>query len=304
MAIKNPDYLYYFFLNQNIDRFLSPHARHAAPFYFYIPVLAGGIFPWTFFLIQAIAHMVPRRFSELKEKKEMTFLLCWFAVIFLFFTIASSKLITYILPVFSSLALMLGKYWKDYIYSETKHGKGVSYALYIFSGTLVCFSLSLIFYGGYSRPEYMNISIPLAVFIIILSVASLFYTYKDKRLSQFALIGIFIVFLICYINYYIMPEVGRYRSTREISSKINTLLKDEEPLCFYDGQENSIIYYTGRSPTKIPDKRALQKLLNSKARQYMVMKVKDYKELKDIIGNRAKIIIEQGKYLLLEIQKV
>ena len=304
IAIKNPDYLYYFFINQNIDRFLSPYARHAAPFYFYIPILVGGILPWTFFLIQAIGHMIPRRFTDLNEKKEMMFLMCWLAVIFLFFSVASSKLITYILPVFPSVALMLGKYWKDYIYSDVRYVKGVSYALYVFSGTLVCFSIGLIFYVRYSRPEYIAISIPVAIFMLVLSVISVFYTYKDKRFSQFVIVGIFMVFLIFYSNYYIMPEVGHYRSTRELSDKINTVLKDKEPLCFYDGQENSIIYYTGRSPIRIPNKRALQELLNLKERQYIIMKIKDYKELKDIMGKRAKIIMQEGKYLLLEIQKV
>jgi len=99
----NPQFLHYFFVTQHVTRFLSTgEFNNPIPFWFYLPVVCIGFLPWTAFLIQAITH--PTR-SRIK-----LFLLIWIAVVFVFFSIPHSKIITYILPLFPALALLVGHY--------------------------------------------------------------------------------------------------------------------------------------------------------------------------------------------------
>ena len=58
MSVRNPDYSEYFFLKQNIGSFLSQQSRHPKPFYYYIPVLMGGFFPWSLFLPLALFRAI------------------------------------------------------------------------------------------------------------------------------------------------------------------------------------------------------------------------------------------------------
>ena len=58
ISLKNSDYAGYFFIENNIMRFLSPEADHARPFWFYFPVLLGGFSPWSFFLTLAFIRAV------------------------------------------------------------------------------------------------------------------------------------------------------------------------------------------------------------------------------------------------------
>lgn len=103
----NPEFLHYFFVTQQFTRFLS-HAtfNNPSPFWFYLPIVIAGFFPWTAFL--------PAAFYASSEQMESTlFLKIWALMIFVFFSIPHSKTISYILPVLPPLALLCGKYLSD-----------------------------------------------------------------------------------------------------------------------------------------------------------------------------------------------
>ena len=54
ISLKDPDYVSYFFIKQNLGNFFSNEVRHPGPFYYYIPVLMGGMFPWSTFAISPV----------------------------------------------------------------------------------------------------------------------------------------------------------------------------------------------------------------------------------------------------------
>jgi 4-amino-4-deoxy-L-arabinose transferase-like glycosyltransferase len=98
-----PEFLHYFVVDQHIARFVGSAAEHPAPLWFFLPVLAFGFFPW-------IVH-VPAAASQLREQRDLSIILwSWFAVIFIFFSVAQEKLMGYILPVYPPLAIIVGGY--------------------------------------------------------------------------------------------------------------------------------------------------------------------------------------------------
>ncbi|MBU1417026.1 MAG: phospholipid carrier-dependent glycosyltransferase [Proteobacteria bacterium] len=101
-----PDFWYYFFWVEHIQRFIGADAgQHPQPFWFYLPVLLLGALPWTiFFPVLFIRDNRPKT-----ESGENQFLWLWFLLPILFFSLSSGKLATYILPCFVPLAIFLGK---------------------------------------------------------------------------------------------------------------------------------------------------------------------------------------------------
>jgi 4-amino-4-deoxy-L-arabinose transferase-like glycosyltransferase len=106
VSLANPEFARFFFIHEHFERFLTKaHGRYQAPYYF-IPVLLAGMLPWTVTLIDALARAwkrVPERNFQAQR-----FLLLWAAVVFVFFSASSSKLVSYILPMFPALALLTG----------------------------------------------------------------------------------------------------------------------------------------------------------------------------------------------------
>ena len=117
IILRNRDYGSYFFIQQNLMNFLSSEARHSAPFYYYFPVLLAGFFPWSCFLPLALIRAF--RVRLIKMDDGVAFLVVWFLVVFLFFSAASSKLATYLLPMFPAVSCLVGLLWRDLLEDPT-----------------------------------------------------------------------------------------------------------------------------------------------------------------------------------------
>ncbi len=106
VSLANPEFARFFFIHEHFERFLTKvHGRYQAPYYF-IPVLLAGMLPWTVPLVDALARAWKR--EPEKNFQVQRFLLLWAAVVFVFFSASSSKLVSYILPMFPALALLNG----------------------------------------------------------------------------------------------------------------------------------------------------------------------------------------------------
>ena len=102
----NPEFFHFFFIHEHFERFLTKQAGRYQPPYYFIPVLLAGMLPWTLTMIDALARSWKR---EPRQRFQVQrFLLLWSAVVFVFFSASDSKLVSYILPIFPALALLIG----------------------------------------------------------------------------------------------------------------------------------------------------------------------------------------------------
>ena len=110
ISLKEPEFLDIFIIKQHFSRFTSASFGRARPFWFFLPVFLGLAAPWSFFLPAAAARGLrqdtPRRLSA-------QFLICWIAVIVIFFSFSKSKLPYYILPVSMPVAVLTGFFISD-----------------------------------------------------------------------------------------------------------------------------------------------------------------------------------------------
>jgi 4-amino-4-deoxy-L-arabinose transferase-like glycosyltransferase len=90
-----------FFWKQHFDRFVSNALLHGRPFWFYVPVLLAGLFPWT-----PLLALLFKRHAYRDRRAQ--FLLAWFAWGFIFFSASRNKLPGYLLPLLPPLATLIG----------------------------------------------------------------------------------------------------------------------------------------------------------------------------------------------------
>jgi 4-amino-4-deoxy-L-arabinose transferase-like glycosyltransferase len=92
-----------FILDHNVQRFTSTIHNHPGPFWYYLPVLLAGLFPWSGLAVPALFRAAPR------SSRTDLFLLAWLGLPLAFFSLAGSKLPGYILPCIPPLAILMGR---------------------------------------------------------------------------------------------------------------------------------------------------------------------------------------------------
>jgi len=126
VQMRNPQFFREFILQHNLARFSSDLYHHRQPFWFYLPVTALALAPWTVFVIAAFVESVRVWWAERKtvstepdlELQFRVFACCWLVVPVVFFSLSRSKLPGYILPAVPAGAVLLADFLRRHLAQE------------------------------------------------------------------------------------------------------------------------------------------------------------------------------------------
>jgi 4-amino-4-deoxy-L-arabinose transferase-like glycosyltransferase len=128
VAWRNPGFLYFFIVHEHFERYVASTEHGWGP-WFFIPITIAGTWPWFYFAPFALTSSVipfsasiwPYRRKTLTSQAAradsedrrvhaaLHFLLIWFGVILIFFSIPRSKLGEYILPGLPPIGILAGR---------------------------------------------------------------------------------------------------------------------------------------------------------------------------------------------------
>ena len=245
----NPEFAHFFFIHEHLERFLTKEHDRYQPAWFFVPVLLLGVLPWVVSLAPALWRSWGRKASGFDARR---FLLLWCAVVFVFFSASSSKLIPYILPLFPALSLLLG----DYL---GRAGRGVLLAQAALAAALgVALAIA-----APQAPAYESEAVPASLLagyvpwivaaglaLAALAACSAVFAFRGARawavvslafgvltLSQLALSG--------YES--LAPSLSAYH----IVDKIRDRLKPDTPFYFVDTFDHTALFYLRRQVTMV-----------------------------------------------------
>jgi 4-amino-4-deoxy-L-arabinose transferase-like glycosyltransferase len=123
VQIRNPSFFHAFIIEHNFDRFSTNLFHHPEPFWYYLPVTALALLPWTVFVTAALVQEVRSWWAGKSngagqghlENHFGIFACCWLIVPVVFFSISQSKLPGYILPAIPAGGLLLAEYLRRHL---------------------------------------------------------------------------------------------------------------------------------------------------------------------------------------------
>lgn len=255
------DYINSFFGYHNIERFTSVVNGHSAPWYLYFLVVLIGFAPWSVYLPIAMARLRFWRRSFWQRQPRNThlgiFALFWFACIFIFFTVAVTKIPSYVLPLMPAAAILVALFWSDEL-TSTSHSKGTlisGIVNIIFLGIL---AVALLYSPNWvdfdpaapTLPERLaatNITELGAILWGIVAVALAICLLRPslwRWLWMPNLIGFvaFILFVLTPANL-LMDEV-RQLPLRELATQINAQQNPAEEVVMIGFEKPTLVFYT------------------------------------------------------------
>ncbi|MGB6335481.1 MAG: glycosyltransferase family 39 protein [Thermoanaerobaculia bacterium] len=301
MGARNEEYFSHFFLGQNLGYFLSAESRHPEPFYFYLLLLPGLLFPWTGFLPLAIYR--PLRDRQARSQGPIRFLLIWVIVIFFFFSLAVSKLETYLLPLFPAAALLIALLWEELL--TTRH-QGLRRGLIWFHLPIVGLSLAAVGYVwlfpplekslryGIDQAVLFAFVLPIAVFL----TASLWFLWSRRYAACLAaLVGVMVAGLVVFTTIF-APATDPYRSTKDLALKLDPRLPPGEEIVFFSRLRDSALFYTGRGAVVFSDPQELDRYFADQERAFCLVEDRYLSKL-DEIADGFTIVEKVGNKTLL-----
>lgn len=92
------------FLVHNVGRFRSAMESHSGPIFYYIPVILLGLMPFTTLLVKGVSGIRQHLSTPLGR-----FLWLWFGFVFVFFSLAGTKLHHYVVYGYVPLLIIMGQ---------------------------------------------------------------------------------------------------------------------------------------------------------------------------------------------------
>jgi len=242
LQLKQPSFFHFYFIEQQFSRYSTLSANRYEPFYFYINAIFIGLIPWSVFIIQSIKHNW-FRWRNRKNNESTLFLFLTIILITLFFSISHSKLIPYILPVFPSLAILIGKYFADFQDNKTIGLRIGFVILPIIAILLTAFIINAPRYYPLANPEFAYIHLRLFTTLISITMISAlcFYFYKNLKTAFTILtIGTLLSLII------LLPAISHidHRSIKPLAVKINQLKKSNDKIVSLYHYYQDLPFYT------------------------------------------------------------
>lgn len=317
--IHDPLFFHEYIIKHHIERFLnSNEINREQPFYFYILTVLWGLVPWIFSAIAVgitkLKSIKKFNVTELSNPpKYLLFNAIAFVVTMLFFSSSSTKLITYILPVYFFTACILGFVWEDYMFNK-KYEKPINITVYILggicilAGILTCFAKFVLPAQTYS--DLLTIKWFCIILVLAFGISSILCAVKKHPKGVFACYVLFILITSAFGTklFYNMDykfgqnDLMRFAKYAHENGKKVAVINDE--------RKYSVVYYYG-IPTDMDGRNVLFITLNDKEEMKQLGHILDDKNIVAIIRKKQyqeidktldfDVILEGRKHLLVKV---
>ncbi|NSW58654.1 MAG: glycosyltransferase family 39 protein [Armatimonadetes bacterium] len=152
VAARNPQFNHYFFVVQHFQRFTGDHfSEHRKPVYYFPALLVLGWLWWSGLWPISLkgAYTRWRGLSD-DRRRAVAFLICWCAVVVVFFSLSSCKLAPYILPCWWPLAVVTTALTHRLL-DRPAVGRGTQWVIRGTGATLVLLTPALYWYSGHQN---------------------------------------------------------------------------------------------------------------------------------------------------------
>jgi 4-amino-4-deoxy-L-arabinose transferase-like glycosyltransferase len=289
------EYIYSLVVLQTFGRAVDSFA-HSEPFYYYFMTLPVTFLPWTLLLVSSFFYV----FKYNKNiSTELKFILSWFILPLILFSLFSGKLVFYLLPIYPAAAVLTAYLCRQIIAEQADKRFLVIPVLL----TIVIITAAYFFIPenieGYNLKKLLN---PTFIFMIVSLLAFLLIYIKKKYSSLvYLLIALMLIFSL-NLNFLIVPLASKNYSKKFIAEELK-MLREEKNIdniaAYRFGQPETLAVYTDFFIRDIGNKESLINYLQQNEEAVILISEDDLREIKDIFKQEKEVIYHSNDYNLI-----
>lgn len=221
-----------FIFKQTVNRAVNT-SIHKRPIYYYLVNFIPNLWPWSLFFFSSIAIIL----FNIKEQDKFTiYVLCWIFMPFIIFSLVSSKLDIYLIPIYGAIAIITEKLISG-DYKKTKKVLGTMtsciFILFIIAAFISKKKLDEM------DPFLFKLVLLYGVFSIFTFIAGIYFSLKEKMLEfVYNIAGNMVVLTIVFAVS--TPVVNEYIGFTKFSNIIRAEMIKNKELRVFGFKENEV----------------------------------------------------------------
>lgn len=276
LAINGQEFIEQFLIKHHFRRYTGVISGHRGPFYYYIPALIIGMFPWIAFLPAGLRNAFNKNPEiQTHNSKPNLFAFIWFAFVFVFFSFSTTKLPNYILPAIPAASMLIANGLND----QDERWRIYSHGFIALLSVLVCIAVIV------SKTYLKNFGIYDTNWIILIAIAMLlmsvtaFYATVTKKVIH-GLLSVLMIAFLSVLTINALPVANNYLqgTLYRFSLYAKERLQGNERIITYKINNPSIVFYSGHRVIRIDNVNELPLLKDGD--RLLIAKTKDIEVLK------------------------
>lgn len=254
-AQANPEFARFYFIHEHFERYLTTAHERFKPLWYFVPVLVGGFFPWIVFATQGLAASARGFWRDRQARREELFLVLWAVLIFAFFSLSSSKLAPYILPILPPLALLVAKHLSSRWEEERSTGWNAAFFVIFVTGIVLA---GLLLFAGRDGAEPSRVAdavdeLGLVFYFVVATLGVLglvpwiAYRYRGAAAGIAAAVVAAALFLNAVVL--ALPGLDERRSVKSLALAVKVRLQPGDEVIVYRTYPQDLPVYLERRVT-------------------------------------------------------
>lgn len=274
-------YLHRFFIGENVERFATDRYNEPRSLFFYVPVVLGGLAPWSAFLLLWIPGLAAaRRRWRGRLSPDAQVMAVWALVPFVFYSLSIGKQPRYILPMLPPLALLLARTLRtqlDDMAAGRSRGRLVS-GLAVVSGLLLAVPGLLLLRAAPLLEALSPAATQAAAVLIVLAGLAIGVTGWRRPVRLPVVIPVAAIAAFLSLQYSVFSARGA-EPVQRMAAAYNAARTGHEPSGTHRAFVRNLVFYTGVPQSNIVEIADLVTFLEQPTRVLCVLRQRDLDQL-------------------------
>ena len=264
------------FLGQhNLGRFLTPMENHRGPIFYYVLALAMGFLPWSLMIGLTLWQQIQRLRQRHQWNESYRYLACWVGVFFVFFSIATTKLPHYMIPIYPALALLTAATVHSIITGEAPalaRWLPVSAGLLMLVGVGFLVGLPLAARRYFPGDEVIGL---VGLAPLVGGAICLVLLRRERVAAAMQCFAAFAVILLAVMFGFLQQRIDRHQHSIDIVETIRRAGGDDATVAAFRYLRPSWVFYYGRPIVHFTERGQVQSLFADSPNAFLILQDHD-----------------------------
>lgn len=282
----------------NVARFTSSLEGHSGPIFYYVVTIFISMLPWSLLLPLAI-HRSARQVGQSPfEGRGDCFLLVWVATYVAFFSLAQTKLPSYVLPCYPALALLVGRVVADWVANPaTLSRRSMEGVLWLTVVSGVVFMIAVPIVAPIFLPGDHGLFAVVGLIPVAAGVTALVLTRRGRITSAATTFAVGSLLFAVTLFGGVSMAIDPYQNSKPVLSILRQQSGDRFQLAVFDFFRPSLVFYAKKQVPAILEPAQVRDYLAQSPHHYLLTRDDEFHKIEAHLPEDVKILDRRRMFL-------